>query len=449
MKRVTGVVLILLLATLAGVAPAGADTHCVKPGGAGGCQATVQAAVTAASPGDIVLVYPGVYNENVVVWGGLDGLQLVGVNKATTIIDADYPLEGWGIETLSQPRPGAQPDGPQRDRPRAVPHRQRHPRPGAADRRQHGHLRGLRRLGTSGHRILNNEIRGTAGRGIEFVGTVTNSIVSGNLITQAASDGIFANGDNNQILNNRLVGIGARGIVASGRGLAVRGNLVQRAGTTGIYVDGDELDVRANTLASAGPLLVTCTACSSATVAANTTVGSVSVGILASADAPGLGVSGNKVSGAFDRAFQLGGTGIEASLNTATDTGVGATGDCFDLVGQGIALSRSTATRCGGSGFRVLGDDNTLDLNTATAASVSGFLVDGNGGANANAVLTHNRAAGNGAQGFAVIGGAVNTVLTGNTALNHRTDLCDQGTGTNTSGGNTFGTPGGSCSVLD
>ena len=44
-----------------------AAIFCVKPGGGGGCSATIQGAVTAASPGDTVRVAKGTYTESVLI----------------------------------------------------------------------------------------------------------------------------------------------------------------------------------------------------------------------------------------------------------------------------------------------------------------------------------------------------------------------------------------------
>ena len=61
-----------------------AATLCVNPGGTSGCKSTITAAVSAASPGDTVLVAPGTYTEEVTI---TQPLSLIGSNKAT-IIDA-------------------------------------------------------------------------------------------------------------------------------------------------------------------------------------------------------------------------------------------------------------------------------------------------------------------------------------------------------------------------
>jgi parallel beta-helix repeat protein len=65
--------------------PGLAATLCVNPTGASGCQATIGAAVAAASTGDTIQVAAGTYKEDVTI---NQTLSLLGAGSATTIIDA-------------------------------------------------------------------------------------------------------------------------------------------------------------------------------------------------------------------------------------------------------------------------------------------------------------------------------------------------------------------------
>ena len=44
-----------------------AATRCVNPGGTGGCSSSIQKAINAAAPGDIIVIGKGTYTENLVV----------------------------------------------------------------------------------------------------------------------------------------------------------------------------------------------------------------------------------------------------------------------------------------------------------------------------------------------------------------------------------------------
>jgi len=88
----------LLMAAVAQWAPAA--TWCVNPGGSGGCQSTIGAAVALASPGDTVQVAPGVYHEEVIIG---ESLALVGAGQSNTIIDATNLSIGIYIDGLDNP----------------------------------------------------------------------------------------------------------------------------------------------------------------------------------------------------------------------------------------------------------------------------------------------------------------------------------------------------------
>jgi len=47
--------------------PIGAATRCVNPGGTGGCSSSIQKAINAAAPGDIIVIGKGTYTENLVI----------------------------------------------------------------------------------------------------------------------------------------------------------------------------------------------------------------------------------------------------------------------------------------------------------------------------------------------------------------------------------------------
>jgi hypothetical protein len=63
---------------------------CVNPGGTGGCLASVQAAVDAAAPNEVIDVAPGTYVENISIPEG-SLLTIQGTDAATTILDAGVP----------------------------------------------------------------------------------------------------------------------------------------------------------------------------------------------------------------------------------------------------------------------------------------------------------------------------------------------------------------------
>jgi len=97
------------------VAAGNANPNCANnPTGVQGPFGTIQHAIDCASPGDMILVQPGVYRENLVMW---KPVRLQGIGAASSIIDADtHPagkLEPWrqqinclfGLTPDGRPRP--------------------------------------------------------------------------------------------------------------------------------------------------------------------------------------------------------------------------------------------------------------------------------------------------------------------------------------------------------
>lgn len=74
-----------------------AATLCVNPGGTHGCYKSINAAVTAASPGDVVKVYPGTYSEQVTI---RKPLSVLSTSRYQAIIDATGKANGVFINGM-------------------------------------------------------------------------------------------------------------------------------------------------------------------------------------------------------------------------------------------------------------------------------------------------------------------------------------------------------------
>lgn len=77
---------------------AAAATICVNKNPASGCLSTISAAVTAASPGDVIQVAQGTYHESVVIG---KRISLVGANSSNTIVDATGLPTGFNVDGLN------------------------------------------------------------------------------------------------------------------------------------------------------------------------------------------------------------------------------------------------------------------------------------------------------------------------------------------------------------
>ena len=74
---------------------ASAATWCVNTGGTAGCKSTINAAVTAAAPGDTIQVAAGTYREDVWI---TKSVYLVGSGYATTTLEARGKANGFFID---------------------------------------------------------------------------------------------------------------------------------------------------------------------------------------------------------------------------------------------------------------------------------------------------------------------------------------------------------------
>jgi hypothetical protein len=77
--------------TVGGKPPIHANTKTGTATGSGGIYATIQGAIDGASPGDLVIVDPGVYNELVLMW---KPVRLQGVGAASSVINANTQPAG-------------------------------------------------------------------------------------------------------------------------------------------------------------------------------------------------------------------------------------------------------------------------------------------------------------------------------------------------------------------
>jgi parallel beta-helix repeat protein len=433
---------VLAVAGALAASPAAAVTRCVKPTPSPTCFQTIQDAINAAGPGDVVSIAAGIYFENVTIPSGKDGLVVQGASKLATVIDPDLPGAGNAFTIQS---PGVQVRNL-----------------GVRNGRTHGitidggvldvTVKGVRIVGlrdpsstgilasggNDGLQLLGNEIRGVRSTGI-VVATSASVVVAGNTVSQTPT-AMRIDSSSARVTANKVSGC-VNGIRVVGDGNVVSGNLQGQMDGTGLDVVGINPTVQGNKLTRGGQALINCTACSGGAVTGNSSVGSNRAGFQINADGAGLVVSGNKVTwSAFG--FSVQGTGIEFVGNSVADTGVtdGSLfgGACIDMLGNGHAVERNVATRCAGSSFVVFADNAVLDANSATSAGVSGFMVTSN--ETAGVALTGNKAFSSNAAGFAVTSAAAGTQLNGNVASKNRYGFCDDGIGT-TATGNNFGTP--------
>lgn len=101
--------------------------------------------------------------------------------------------------------------------------------------------------------ILDNDIEGVEGAGIDLYSTGVGAKISGNQIRMVTGDGIIASGDNVEIVNNQVAWCEDDGIDLFGAGGWIAGNEVDKVGAEGIeYSGGGSTTIIGNHVDSAG-----------------------------------------------------------------------------------------------------------------------------------------------------------------------------------------------------
>ncbi|MBI3795501.1 MAG: right-handed parallel beta-helix repeat-containing protein [Deltaproteobacteria bacterium] len=500
--------------TLALFTAIAAQANCVNPTGSGGCFSSIQAAVSAAAPGETVRVDSGTYFETVAIT--TPGITLLGATAKKVILDPGPPNSGNGIDILAN----------------NVMLRKLTIRNGTADgiavasgvtgtrilkvtvigaeddciniRGSHTVVKNstLRScssqllqvnaddvtiqknsLSESNNRclagtgtnigVVNNDMSTCDGGCVDITGG--NAQVAKNHMASCSGNGIRTLGDTPSIVKNTLIGIRdagievtcpappttcdsdpARTIFTGGPGSAgchqFNGdqNNCMQAWTIGFQGPAScFFNANNNSCSGCGPANANNGQCTNTCTDTNVCNGGlVSQNIVSkvtneecfilSASGTGLLVEQNSGSECEDGGFHIDGTGITLRKNTASGNGTFSTSgnSGFEISGTDHVLEQNTAIGNIGDGFNIDGTGHTLTKNDAEENAGNGFDVEGD-----KISLTKNTAKENAKVGIAVNSPAQNTTVNKNTALDNRTDFCDEGTGTTTSG-NMFGTTG-------
>jgi nitrous oxidase accessory protein NosD len=188
---------------------------------------TIQAAVNAASPGDTILIAPGVYHESVTIPAGKDRLRIEGAGSTQTILDGANTFE-FGIVSSDSPLVTVRSLG--------VRHFTREGIRSAAFGNRWSDLL-LLRNGTQGIQVfapaIQNVIESVIARcnGGDGISVFDETYIVKSQAIQNRRHGIVASGAHNLLLANRAELNGNRGIAIAGRQNQVLNNEVQCNGT--------------------------------------------------------------------------------------------------------------------------------------------------------------------------------------------------------------------------
>ncbi len=444
----------VLVGLLTASPAAAVTTICVTPSSVTTCpNHTITAALASAVPGAVIKVTPGTYyDNNITIPAGLDGLQIVGAGKTSTIVDIGsntaLGIVSGGNGFIINSRDVVVKNMMIRNGDTGV----KSNAPGTV-------IMGMNFLGQNStgvylesynSRVTTSELHGTA---YGVISSGLGTIVKGNLITNATY-GVYFTGDQGQAQLNKIYN-GAVGIYFFSDGCQIESNDI-RFQNVGIMASGAFPTIKLNKIfGSAVGIQTVCTNCFGGSVASNLVTDATVTGILVSSDNPGLFVQSNTILRAgtgivVSNVAGSGDKGVFLITNKASDIGSNAKGHCFSLNGDGNVADGNQAKGCSGSGVYVKGNGNTLDSNLITGTFENGITVDGGGMPYSSNYLTYNRATGNTGEGIAIIGNAVATTVQFNSATQNRANFCDANDNGTVLISNSFADPGGAvpCDIV-
>ena len=427
-----------------------------------GDEATIQDAVTAAAGGDEIRIAKGEFFENIVIPTGKDGLMLVGMG-VKTIIDANDPpgLTGDAITVESDDvviemlriRNGQENGIKITDDAERVIIRH-------VTVQNVGHSSDLGCVVTEGEETtVENSIFQSCRFGVTTeigCSEVDDVTVRNNLFRGCDQECIRICGDDAVVEDNQTFRAEDNAcIVVEGDDAEVVGNTVSHCGgedddgeDDGIVVIGDNPLVSWNdvSIVYGDAIRVRCDPdgtedtgdCTDGEVSHNTvndTLGDNGDGLQVTADPPagaGFAVENNFARRTSEEGIDINGNNIYVRWNTVKDVlGDPSTGDCYDITGDDNHVDDNVADGCGDDGIEASGDRNEIENNDVEDVFEDGITVGGiDNDVHDNKVRRVMESA------IEVTGGTGNTVDDNNVGDAERHDLCDEGTGTTTSGNN-------------
>jgi hypothetical protein len=468
MRGIKRLVLNAAVLALAAAPSAGGAVECVRPSGGGGCHATIQEAVDASSPGELIAIFPGTYAGGVNIPGTKAGVQLVGMGATPGSVLLTGAPYGFDVDAAGVT------------------------------------IKNLKIVGVNQGifvsmprgRIVNVVVLGASGYGIGILGA--DAVVRNCLVSATGQDGITSQfgspyGENLQVLSTTVRQTGGAGLNLGGDGTAVIGSRVENVRQDAMYIDGLRALVRGSAVLGAGAAgiriansygrvlgnqvegvgsavvagvgaaaspavdvsgadailrdnvvrdpsrigyLYFCGPCAAAAVTNNVAVNAFGdMPFRITAAAPGLLVGGNLARGCRGGMI-FGGVGALIAGNSVLESGRDT--PAFVINGTDDAVTDNLAVENGREGFAVTGAAMTLSRNRAVLNAGPGFLLNGTG-----TVFIANEARRNARGGILLEAGSSGATLRRNVALGNFPDFCDSGSGTVLGSGpqaNIFGT---------
>ena len=459
MKKSMLTVLVLVVCTLLLSASAFAAVKCANTTGSSGCYVSINGAIGAASAGDTVMVWPGVYNENVGV--GKNNLTIMGGTSpyapaapGTVIVDA-YDGAGYGFDVTAD----------------NVTIKNLTVRNGQDDHFEitgdNAKLNTIRSIGGTSYAIyiegdaasvVSSYIFGSDYDAIEISGAA-GAVIQKNIIRNTYDYAIYAynsgsdNPDNLKIIQNEIYVADGDCIYVYGENstnpaenLTITDNKISNCDGDGIYgeylnkayiarntiwaVEDDSMDfdylhaskIERNTLYSNYGYAIDADNDSNDPADANiytyNNCYDLYDGFYIEEDFPTITYNTVKNVQGCEQGIEVdcynaGCVGGVVAYNSVSN--IACDYDCYEIDHDGMAIQNNTAELCSEYGFEVTGNNNTIMNNKSKYAGYgddcSGFYVDGYGN-----TLTANTAEYSGYFGFEIYSDDGTNTLTGNTA---------------------------------
>jgi len=275
--------------------------------------------------------------------------------------------------------------------------------------------------GPTGITISNNVFQGGNSKSIDIYGD--NHVVKNNQLF-AVDNGIMVSGDGGIIANNSIYQSNDCSIDYAGDNGVIENNLIL-SGDDGIDYDGDNPTIRGNVVEGMADnnMDVNCSSCTGGLISDNRIVGSVddSEGICVSSGVA-MTIENNFVIFASEHGIEFSGQDSTIRNNTIMRSGSEGTSEsCLYISGSGNnTISGNTIKYCSYIGIKQSGGDNNTYVNNTIIGSGRTGIKVGNG---SDTTIDSNTI--KNCQGEGIANHATDTVITENTVTGNRIDICN------------------------
>ncbi|ETR71288.1 MAG: hypothetical protein OMM_02596 [Candidatus Magnetoglobus multicellularis str. Araruama] len=292
--------------------------------------------------------------------------------------------------------------------------------------------------------------------------SLTNVTISSNVFQGGDGDSIYLSGDNHVVMNNQFFSVD-NGIEISGDGCRIVNNCIYSnedeaidlkgdngviennlilGGEDGIEYDGNNPTITGNVIEDMDDdsLNVDCkTSCTGGLIENNRIIGSTDgeQGLEIS-NGKNMIIRNNHFSLVSDKALYVKGSNCKIQNNTLIRNGGDNEASAMSIQGDNNEIENNVVKYNAASGIETQGDGNSYTNNTVFGNGQAGIMISFSD--TSDTVFNGNTIKNNHGEGIA--NGGVNTIITDNTITGNRTDVCSDDGSISSFTGNTFTTGG-------